>query len=177
MDVSTGVFCFLSSLIIFFSAMVLLVPNPIYAALSLAMSMVSLGFLFFHLNAYFIGGVQLIVYAGAVMVLFVMVLMLFDLKKEKEAMSGTVFSVFLKVSTGVVFAVAIFTAIRLTVFGTQALQPQLSSALQPENTKLLAAKLFTQYVFAFEWLGVLLLIVAIGAVAVSRTRGGTHARE
>lgn len=177
MDISSFVFYFLAFLIVVFSALVLIMPNPIYAALSLAMSMVSLGFLFFHLEAYFIAGVQLIVYAGAVMVLFVMVLMLFDLKKETEAMSGTAFSVFLKISVSMVFAAAIFTAIRLSVFEEAKNKLLLSPAQQVESTKLMASKLFTQYVFAFEWLGVLLLIVAIGVVAVSRTRGGTHARD
>ena len=61
---------------------VVLVTNPVYSALSLAMTMVGVAGLFVTLNAYFIAGVQLIVYAGAVMVLFVMVLMLFDLKHE-----------------------------------------------------------------------------------------------
>lgn len=177
MDLSVFVFYFLAFLIIIFSAMVLIVPNPIYAALSLAMSMISLGFLFFHLEAYFIAGVQLIVYAGAVMVLFVMVLMLFDLKKETQAISGSALSVFIKVNASLIFAAATFTAIQLSAFADGKGSALLSPRQQVESTKAMASKLFTQYVFAFEWLGVLLLVVAIGVVAVSRARGGTHARE
>lgn len=177
MDLSSFAFYFLATIIVAFSAAVVLVPNPIYAALSLAMSMVSLGFLFFQLEAYFIAGVQLIVYAGAVMVLFVMVLMLFDLKKEIEAISGNVLSVVIKVCCGVLFAGALFTGIRLSIDTVRENKPMLTSVEQIEVTKLLAKKLFTQYVFAFELLGVLLLVIAIGVVAVSRTRGGTHARD
>ncbi len=177
MDLSSFVFYFLATIILAFSAAVVFLPNPIYAALSLAMSMVSLGFLFFHLEAYFIAGVQLIVYAGAVMVLFVMVLMLFDLQKEIEAISGSSLSVFLKTSCAFLFAGAIFTAIRLSVSGTTNTKPLMTSLEQVKSTQALAGQLFTQYVFAFEMLGVLLLVIAIGVVAVSRTRGGTHARE
>ena len=54
---------------------VVLITNPIFSALSLAVTMVGVSALFVSLNAYFLAGVQLIVYAGAVMVLFVMVLM------------------------------------------------------------------------------------------------------
>ena len=61
---------------------VVLMSNPIYSALSLAMAMVGVSAIFVTLNAFFIAGVQLIVYAGAVMVLFTMVIMLFDLKKD-----------------------------------------------------------------------------------------------
>lgn len=59
---------------------VILLANPIYSALCLAMTMVGVSALFATLGAYFIAGVQMIVYAGAVLVLFIMVLMLFDLK-------------------------------------------------------------------------------------------------
>ena len=58
--------------------------NPAYSALYLSLSMVLLSFIFFLMSAPFLAGLQLIIYAGAVIVLFVMVLMLFDLKKEGE---------------------------------------------------------------------------------------------
>ncbi|MEQ1665008.1 MAG: NADH-quinone oxidoreductase subunit J, partial [Bdellovibrionales bacterium] len=85
---STSVLFYIMALIIIVSAAcVVLVPNPIYSALSLAGSMIGLGFVYFLLGAEFVAGVQLIVYAGAVMVLFVMVLMLFDLKKDVKTFS------------------------------------------------------------------------------------------
>ena len=72
-----------------FSALILLTAlktvshcNPAYGALYLALTMVLLAILFFLMGAPFLAGLQLIIYAGAVMVLFVMVLMLFDFKKE-----------------------------------------------------------------------------------------------
>ena len=63
---------------------VIFMRNPVYSALFLALCMCDLGAMFFTLNAYFVAVAQITVYAGAVMVLFVMVVMLFDLRKEAE---------------------------------------------------------------------------------------------
>ena len=64
--------------------LVVFLSNPIYSALFLALAMSVLGAIFFTLEAYFISVAQITVYAGAVMVLFVMVVMLFDLKHDQE---------------------------------------------------------------------------------------------
>jgi NADH-quinone oxidoreductase subunit J len=74
----TFIFWFLALITVFSGLIVVTVANPIYSALALVMTMVGIAALFVTLGAYFVAGVQLIVYAGAVMVLFVMVLMLFD---------------------------------------------------------------------------------------------------
>ena len=82
MGVQDLLFYFLGGLSLFGALGVVLAANPIYASLFLVLSMVSISGIFFSLGAYFVAGVQLLVYAGAVMVLFVMVIMIFDLKKE-----------------------------------------------------------------------------------------------
>src|SRR5690606_38203963 len=88
-------FWFLTVVLLGSGACVVLFKHPIYSALSLVMTMVGVSALFVTLGAFFIAGVQLIVYAGAAMVLFVMVLMLFDLKTENQpytrgAVTGTI---------------------------------------------------------------------------------------
>jgi NADH-quinone oxidoreductase subunit J len=176
-ELSSVIFYVLSAIIVFAAAAVVLVPNPIYAALSLAGTMIALGFLYINLQAYFIASVQLIVYAGAVMVLFVMVLMLFDIKKEAAAISGGRVATFLKIACGIVFTGLISWAIRQSVPNEVATAQLETSAEQMAGVKALAVTLFTRYLFAFEALGVLLLLIAVGVVAVSRTRGGTHARD
>ena len=177
MDLTTILFLVLAFLIVTFSAAVVILPNPIYAALSLAITMISLGFMYFLLQAYFIAGVQLIVYAGAVMVLFVMVLMLFDLRKEIAAFSGSKLSTLFKVLCGLFFAGAIVLAVRQGVIALNVSPGEPTPAEQIEMVKTLALRLFTQYVLAFEALGILLLVVAVGVVAVARSRGGTHAHH
>lgn len=78
MSVDAILFWFLALVVLVSGLSVILMTNPVYSALCLVMTMVGVSAIFVTLNAYFLAGVQLIVYAGAVMVLFVMVLMLFD---------------------------------------------------------------------------------------------------
>ncbi len=152
---------------------VVLVTNPVYSALSLVMTMVGISALFVTLNAYFIAGVQLIVYAGAVMVLFVMVLMLFDLKHELQAFTQGKVSGAIKIGVVGMLSGLIVGAILMSS-GTSTVP---AVAAEGDQTKALGKILFSQYLFGFEALGVLLLVVAVGAVALSRSKGGTHAKH
>src|SRR5215813_1246599 len=70
-------------LMLVFGAAVVLNRNPVASALSLVVSFLGLAALFISLNAYFIGIIQVLVYAGAVMVLFLFIIMLLDLRAEK----------------------------------------------------------------------------------------------
>lgn len=153
---------------------VLLIPNPVFSALSLAVTMVSIAGLFAMLGAPFVAGVQLIVYAGAVMVLFVMVLMLFDLKQEKHAFSkGNFFGLIKLISLGM------FGGFVMGVILVEGNYNFLKTSIIPAEDHAggsLAQLLFTKHLFSFEALGVLLLIIAIGAVALARSKGGTHAK-
>lgn len=167
------IFWFLALITLGSALGVILLSNPIYSALSLAMTMVGVAALFVTLNAFFVAGVQLIVYAGAVMVLFVMVLMLFDLKHELKAFSRGVFTGALKLISVGAFAGLVVGAIALTMTN----MPPSENAITTDATRELGRMLFTQYLFGFEALGVLLLVVAVGAVALARSKGGTHARN
>ena len=134
--------------------------NPARGALYLALSMILLAFIFFLLSAPFLAGLQLIIYAGAVMVLFVMVLMLFDLKQESETFFKSSFK----------------GLIPLFLFGFLAsLISLISFSSLPKNTdteflsaKSIALELFTNYALIFELMGLLLLVVAIAVVALSK---------
>ncbi len=173
-------FWFLALVTIISGLSVILMSNPIYSALSLAMTMVGVAALFVTLNAYFLAGVQLIVYAGAVMVLFVMVLMLFDLKHELQAFTRGKTTGALKIGSVGILAGLIVGAVTL---GTQIIKkPEVAAeatnqAVTLDSTRALAENLFLKNVFGFEALGVVLLVIAIGTVALSRSKGGTHARD
>ncbi len=156
---------------------VISVQNPIYSALFLAVTMVSLGGIFVTLDAWFLAGVQLIVYAGAVMVLFVIVLMLFDLRAEVQAFSSGVVSGFLKlVSAGMILGLLITGPIYLSADMVLS-PPPIETEKMADVTRALANTLFSKYVFGFEVIGVLLLVIAVGAVTLSRIAGGTHAER
>ncbi len=156
---------------------VISVHNPIYCALFLAGTMIGVAGIFVTLDAWFLAGVQLIVYAGAVMVLFVMVLMLFDLKTEIQAFSRGLVSGFLKlVSAGMILGLLITGPIYLSADMVLS-PPPIETEKMADVTKALANTLFSKYVFGFEVIGVLLLVIAVGAVTLSRISGGTHAER
>jgi NADH-quinone oxidoreductase subunit J len=169
-------FYILGFISVFCAAGVVLSQNPIYSALYLAASMISVAGIFVTLNAYFIAGVQIIVYAGAVTVLFVMVLMLFDLKHEMKTFSkGIVANIFKLLSSGLLCGMLV--AFIWYSYSTEPYLKNMPADAAATNaiTKNLAQVLFTKYLFGFEAIGVLLLIIAVGAVTLSRIQGGTHA--
>ena len=178
MTADAFIFWFLAILTIVSALSVILMTNPIYSALCLAMTMVSVAGLFVTLHAYFLAGVQLIVYAGAVMVLFVMVLMLFDLKHELQAFARGKFTGAIKVaSIGILSGLLVgamygssFLVQKNTNVNAQLTQSQ--AAIVP-----LSEELFIRNIFGFELLGILLLVIAVGTVALSRSKGGTHDRN
>jgi NADH-quinone oxidoreductase subunit J len=112
------------------------------------------------------------------MVLFVMVLMLFDLKHELQSFTHGKFTGAIKLACVGMLGGLIVGSVLLTSYNLLAVPNQEAAAgLAGDNTKALGHLLFSQYLFGFEALGVLLLIVAVGAVALSRSKGGTHAKH
>ncbi|MFK8137418.1 MAG: NADH-quinone oxidoreductase subunit J [Bdellovibrionales bacterium] len=174
MDATSLTFYFLEALILLSALGVVLVSNPIYSALFLVLSMIGVAGIFVSLEAYFVAVIQLVVYAGAVTVLFVMVIMLFNLEKEKKAFSQGFFSLLLRVGIiGAIWAV-VASALKSTFVNlTPEDMPFLDNG--GSGVKVLAETLFTQYVFGFEIISVLLVTVIVGAVALARAKGGTHA--
>jgi NADH-quinone oxidoreductase subunit J len=170
------IFYVLGSITLVCGVGVIVVQNPIFSAFFLAGTMVAIAGLFVSLNAYFIAGVQLIVYAGAVMVLFVMVLMLFDLKHEMKTYSKGLVSNVLKLCASGVILGMLLIYIWYTFSSDPGFKPLTNDpARAMDATKELSVALFTRYVFGFEVIGALLLVIAIGAVTLSRIAGGTHA--
>ncbi len=171
MEMNGLLFYILAAMALFSAIGVVAVQNPIYSALFLASTMVAISGLFFTLEAYFIAGVQLIVYAGAVLVLFVMVVMLFDLKKEHEGEGGNLpFSLVKALGAGAILGLLVggFEIARVAAGDDKKISGL--AAL-----KEIAIQLFTKNLFAFEVISILLLLVAVGAVTLAKSKGGTHA--
>jgi NADH-quinone oxidoreductase subunit J len=164
-------FYFLALITIVTAVGVVMSDNPLISALYLVLSMVGVAGLFFLLQAPFAGAVQILVYAGAVMVLFVLVLMLVDVNKDEEKFAGGNISALMKgLSVGVL--AGLITAIVLK----SPMQDRAAIAVTAFSMQEVARTLFTKYVLSFELLGLMLLVIPIGVVALSRIRGGTHER-
>jgi len=160
--------------LIFFAFKTISSANPIHSACYLVLTMIGLAGVFYQLEAQFIAGVQMIVYAGAVMVLFVMVLMLFDIKTELRAFSRGLISGFLKIFSAAILAGFALGAATNSIGIVDEGPPKVMST---NVTRDLSILLYTKYLYAFEALGVMLLVVAVGVVCVSRIKGGTHAKH
>ncbi|WP_395719270.1 NADH-quinone oxidoreductase subunit J [Prosthecobacter sp.] len=167
--------------------------NPVTCALSLAASFTGLAALFLSLDAYFIGIIQILVYAGAVMVLFLFIIMLLDIKAEEgkslniaPIVSGVLVAVLLAIqiaavvtSTGIASKNAQNTPLALAdasaKLGKAAL-PTITKDLQEgtlPDVKLIGFTLFDQYGFHLQVVGLLLLVGTIGVVVLSkREKGG-----
>jgi NADH-quinone oxidoreductase subunit J len=135
--------------------------NPVTSAMFLVLTIISMAGLFVLLHAFFLAAVQILVYAGAVIVLFLFVIMLLDLKEEqrrKIKMFGIVAGL---VSVGTI--VAIF----LKNLRATNLKAQSSPSIEG-GTAALGKLLFTNYVLPFEVVSVLLLVAMIGVILLSK---------
>ncbi len=154
-------FFVLSAVVLYGAFQVVTHTHLVVCALHLAGSMLALAGLFFILGAQFIAAVQVLVYAGAVMVLFVMVVMLFNLKESNQQL----FSSWVGLKAAIVF---LFTGLVAGVFPASmyVLYPVTIKEVSPASTVTLAKLLFSEYLFAFECVGVLLLVIAVGAAVL-----------
>ncbi|MCX6968109.1 MAG: NADH-quinone oxidoreductase subunit J [Verrucomicrobia bacterium] len=157
-------FWIFAALMLGFGAATLVNRNPVASALSLVVSLLGLSALFFSLDAYFIGVIQILVYAGAVMVLFLFIIMLLDLKAEQRR------QISLPVLLGGVAVTALFvTQIALVVRTFQVgNKPFPSLAAKFDDASNIGNMLFSHYNLPFQVIGVLILVASIGVVVLSK---------
>jgi NADH-quinone oxidoreductase subunit J len=147
----------------------LLQSHPINSALSLIVVMVSLAVLYLLLGAEFLAAAQVLVYAGAIMVLFTFVVMLLNAGREERTLGSGVARLI-----GFPAAVAILAPIATMILHAQGLgTASLSQGIT--STEELSAVLFTKLLLPFEVTSVLILIAILGAVALARHDGGNGA--
>ena len=140
--------------------------NAVYSALLLVVNFFCLAGFYVLLEAQFVAAVQVIVYAGAIMVLFLFVLMLLGVGNEvvvKEQMRGQRPAAVL-LTLGLL--VAIVAGLGAGVF--DAAPASLAAANQGGNVQAVGRLLFTRYTFAFETAGVLLVVAAVGALVLGK---------
>lgn len=145
------------------AVMVVAQQRAVYSALALIVCFGAMAVLFFQLGAHFIGAVQVIVYAGAIMVLFLFVIMLLDPESEifprnrlkRVAVVGLPSAVFLTFALWRVFP----------QFGDGGGGAQTNPL---ENTTMVARQLFRDYLLPFEVTSILILVAVMGAVVLTK---------
>ncbi len=148
-----------------FALMVVIHRNPVASALSLVVSFLGLAVMFVSLDAYFIGVIQILVYAGAVMVLFLFIIMLLDLKAENRRQLN------LPALFGGVIVIALFVKILFDVAykfqSGRAVFPPIDVSRHPDVWSI-GMTLFQEYNIPFQVVGALVMVASIGVVLLSK---------
>lgn len=155
-----------SALVLAGGAAVVFNRNPVNAALLLITSFVGIAGLFFLLEAYFLGVLQVLVYAGAVVVLFLFIIMLLDVKKSPPPRLRTLGSLAAVIAVPLL-AMMVVTLVASPVFEDRAIA---DAGPAPTSLKLFGQLLFTRYLLPMQVAGFLLLVAMIGVIVLSKRR-------
>jgi NADH-quinone oxidoreductase subunit J len=162
----TLLFYCLASVIVLFAVMVVLMRNPVHCALCLGGTLISVAGLFLLLQAEFLTAVQVIVYVGGIMVLFLFVVMLYSLEKwGKAALLSRNWKTAAALGLVLMGELIVFSWKGLSVFQVEA-NPIPPTILG--NAESLGWALYQQYLLPFEVASVLLLVAILGAVLYTR---------
>jgi NADH-quinone oxidoreductase subunit J len=145
----------------------LLQKHPINSALSLIVVMTSLAVLYLLLGAEFLAAAQVIVYAGAIMVLFTFVVMLLNAGREERTLGSRAALLVGFPAVAAILAVVATMILKVEGFGNATIQDHITSTAD------LSTILFTKLLLPFEVTSVLILIAILGAVALARKGDGT----
>jgi NADH-quinone oxidoreductase subunit J len=149
---------------------VIVSKNPVHSALSLVGTLFGVAVLFVAQEAEFLAAVQVIVYAGAIVVMFLFVIMLLGVDRTEEIEVDPLRG---QRAAGIVAGLLLFAGLTAVLAaGTVTGAPEANAAvdLAVPNVEQLARVLFTDYLFAFEITSVLLIIAVVGAVSLARHR-------
>ena len=159
------------------SLMVILHKNPVTSALFLVLAFCSLAGIYLLLHAEFVAMVQIIVYAGAIMVLFLFVIMYLNLKRDVE--HGV--HIALRRGAGWILGALLLAEGGLLLGRRWAPGPtssEMDATAPVGNTLAIGQALYTRYLFPFEVTSILLLVAMVGAVVIAKGRGpGVRHRE
>tara|TARA_R110000850_G_scaffold224705_1_gene350115 strand:- start:3868 stop:4377 length:510 start_codon:yes stop_codon:yes gene_type:complete len=142
--------------------------NPVTSAFSMIVSFLGLAALFIQLDAYLVGVLQILVYAGAIMVLFLFIIMLLDIPKE-ETKRFPIFTLAGSVIVVVTFIGAILTVLQRSGIGSAKL-PAIQATDGPGSSDVhrIGELLFSHYWFPVQVVGILLLVSTVGVVVLSK---------
>ena len=142
--------------------------NPIYCALFLVVTLFSIAVLFLFLDAQFVAAVQVLVYAGAIMILFLFAIMLLNIKYEEKVFS----KLFRLKIISIIVSAVLFFELLYVIFVRKGLG--IEGNLTPEviaetgNVEAVGKILFTKYLFPFEVASLILLVAMIGVIVLAK---------
>jgi len=161
------VFYVLAGVAIISGILVITRRNPVMSALYLILNFFCLAGLYLTLHAQFIAIIQILVYAGAIMVLFVFVIMLLNLKDERKLMEG--FSWKKVLAGGLAFGV-LMELIYIIMMQNEVKSIDLNKATEVGTVESVGIALFTKFLFPFEITSLLLIVAIVGAVVLAKKK-------
>lgn len=161
--ITQWLFGILSFLAIMFALMVVFTRNPVHSVLYLVLTFFCIAGHYLLLNAQFLAVVHIAVYAGAIMVLFLFVIMLMNLNEETEPQKTVVSKLIAGVIGGLLLLVLV-----ASLKGTEQLQLSQYGHSEVGLIKNLSRVLFREYLFPFEIVSVLLLAALVGAIMLGK---------
>lgn len=147
--------------------------SPIYSALSLIATLAQLAIMYVLLNAQFIAAAQILIYAGAVMVLFLFVITLLGVRDNLIVGDLLPFQRFLSICLGGLLLLGVIFFVAQSPSAITGAHRSFNAGLAQGNVRAFGVALFTSFVFPFEVTALLLIVAMIGAVALGRRRPGT----
>lgn len=149
---------------------VLLQRSPMYSALSLIITLASLSALYMTLHAQFIAAIQIVVYAGAIMVLFIFVIMLLNVPKDQPMLEKQKGLRYLAIPfAGVLIAETFYVLRQVKPIAMPVATEAADKAIG--TTWSVGTSLFTDYLLPFEVTSVLILMAVVGAMVLARREG------
>ncbi len=163
------IFLFVAAVAVFAAFNVILQRNPIYSAVALIITMCALAGTFLMLEAQFVATMQVIVYAGAVMVLFVFVIMLLNVRME-EARQDRV--KYLQIVAPLLFIALLGEVFFVARTVTTPIPPIVVTANEPAfgTVEAIGEAMFSSYLFPFEATSILILMAMVGSLILARKR-------
>lgn len=164
MILSDFLFYMFSSILVVSALMVVASRNPVHSVLFLIVCFFNTAALFILMGAEFVAFILIIVYAGAVAVLFLFVVMMLDIN-FRELRRGFLRYLPIGAAVGLIMLVQLVMAIGAWNMDKTAIVP--STPLDVENTRALGRILYTHYIYPFQMSGIILLIAMIGAITLT----------
>ena len=178
MIIYTLSFYLFSSVTVLSALMVISAKNPVHSVLFLILSFVNAAGLFVLLGAEFLAMILVVVYVGAVAVLFLFVVMMLDINfiKLREGFLqylpfGALLGIVLIAELGILFLTKNFSSMNLVDY------TEIPEITDSENTKLLGSVLYTKYFFLFQISGLILLVAMIGSITLTLRKRGKSKKQ
>jgi len=175
--ISQALFFYFAGMTVLSAIVAIAAPNLVFSALSLLVTFIHIAGLYILLHAEFVAAVQIIVYAGAILVLYLFVLMLFNPKEESQGHGAPFYlhqqfpyAIFLGI---VLCGLMILAAFRTEILGQKGTPPSANITMVTQglpalgNTQTIGNALYTDFIFPFEMASFILLVALIGSILLA----------